>query len=60
MALFFLRRGRSHMTPRYHMNLDQAVDWLYAGEPLAPLKGYPGVMWERPRRKKKSAIDDFL
>ncbi len=57
-ALFTTRTGRE---PRYHMNLDQAVDWLYAGEPLAPLKGYPGVMWERPRRKKKTAgIDDFL
>jgi hypothetical protein len=26
-------------------------DWSYAGEPLAPLKGYPGVVWERPKRR---------
>jgi hypothetical protein len=57
-ALFTTRTGRE---ARYHMNLEQIADWTWQGEPLGPLKGYPGVMWERPRRKKKSAaIDDFL
>ena len=29
------------------------ADWIYTGKPLAPLKGYPGVMWERPRKGKR-------
>ena len=49
-ALFQQRTGRE---PRYHMFLSEAADWTYLGEPLAPLKGYPGVMWERPKRRKK-------
>jgi hypothetical protein len=49
-ALFRTRTGRE---PRYHMNLEEAADWTYMGEPLGPLKGYPGVMWERPRRRKR-------
>jgi hypothetical protein len=49
-ALFTTRTGRE---PRYHMNLAQQADWTYLGEPLAPLKGYPGVMWERPRKKRR-------
>jgi hypothetical protein len=47
-ALFAERTGRE---PRYHMHLDEAADWTYMGEPLAPLKGYPGVMRERPRKR---------
>jgi hypothetical protein len=49
-ALFTTRTGRE---PRYHMHLAQQADWTYMGEPLAPLKGYPGVMWEKPSRRKK-------
>ncbi|MFI4974652.1 MAG: GFA family protein [Caulobacterales bacterium] len=49
-ALFETRTGRE---PRYHMFLHEAADWTYMGEPLAPLKGYPGVMRERPRRTKR-------
>ena len=56
-ALFETRTGRE---PRYHMSIEQQADWAYLGEPLAPLKGYPGVMWTRPRKKKPRAIDDFL
>ena len=48
-ALFAERTGRA---PRYHMNMTEQADWTYLGEPLAPLKGYPGVLWERPRRKQ--------
>ncbi len=48
--LFTQRTGRE---PRYHMFLSEAADWTWLGEPLAPLKGYPGVMWERPKRRKK-------
>ncbi len=55
-ALFTTRTGRE---PRYHMHLSQQADWTYQGEPLAPLKGYPGVMWEKPRRKRKPPAPMF-
>ncbi|ATQ44802.1 GFA family protein [Caulobacter mirabilis] len=48
-ALFATRTGRE---PRYHMYLDQQADWTWTGGPLSPLKGYPGVMQERPRKKR--------
>ena len=50
-SLFTARTGRE---PRYHIAIDELRDWAYTGAPLAPLKGYPGVVWERPRRKKRS------
>jgi hypothetical protein len=49
-SLFLSRTGRE---PRYHVGLGEAADWEYRGETLAPLKGYPGVMWARPRRPKR-------
>lgn len=48
-ALFGTRTGRE---PRYHVNLSESPDWAYRQEPLSPLKGYPGVLRERPRRKR--------
>lgn len=54
-ALFETWTGRE---PRYHMYLDQQADWTWTGEPLSPLKGYPGVMRERPRRKTARALPD--
>ena len=48
-ALFDHRTGRE---PRYHVGIDELRDWTYAGEPLAPLKGFPGIVWERPSKKK--------
>ncbi len=48
-ALFDTRVGRE---PRYHVGIDQMRDWAYAGETLGPLKGFPGVVWDRSRRKK--------
>ena len=56
-ALFEGRTGRE---PRYHMFLTEAADWTYLGEPLAPLKGYPGVLWERPKRKKRRAVEGMF
>ncbi|SEE93552.1 Uncharacterized conserved protein [Rhizobiales bacterium GAS191] len=49
-ALFQTRTGRQ---PRYHIGISELQDWTYTGEPLAPLKGFPGVVWERPRRKTR-------
>lgn len=47
-ALFTSGTGRE---PRYHIAIDQLQDWAYLGEPLAPLKGYPGVVWNRGRKR---------
>jgi hypothetical protein len=50
-ALFATRTGRE---PRYHFAIEELQDWTYLGEPLVPLKGFPGIVWERPSRKKRS------
>jgi hypothetical protein len=55
-ALFAERTGRE---PRYHIGIDQRQDWAYGGQPLVPLKGYPGVVQERPRRKRAAAASLF-
>jgi hypothetical protein len=46
-AIFETRTGRE---PRYHLHIEEAPEWAYRGEPLTPLKGYPGVMCERRKR----------
>ena len=48
-ALFDSRTGRQ---PLYHIAITELQDWAYAGAPLVPLKGFPGVVWERSRRRK--------
>jgi hypothetical protein len=48
-ALFDHRTGRE---PRYHVGIDELRDWTYAGESLVPLKGFPGIVWERPGKRK--------
>ena len=45
--------GRVGREPRYHIAIDQLCDWAYRFEPLVPLKGFPGVVWARPRRRKR-------
>lgn len=55
-ALFTGRTGRE---PRYHIAIEELQDWTYAGEPLEPLKGFPGIVWERPDRKKRRRTDYF-
>ena len=51
-ALFETRTGRE---PRYHIAIDERPDWAYDGETLTPLKGFPGVVWARPKRRKPAA-----
>ena len=51
-ALFHARTGRE---PRYHLNLGETPDWAWRQEPLEPLKGFPGVMWARPRKSRRAA-----
>ena len=37
-------------------SLNGVPEWAYGGGPLAPLKGFPGVVWERPRRTRRRDI----
>jgi hypothetical protein len=53
-ALFANRTGRE---PRYHVAIEELQDWTYMGETLAPLKGFPGIVWERPTRRQPSQRD---
>jgi hypothetical protein len=50
-ALFKTRTGRQ---ARYHIAIEHMPEWTYLGEPLSPLKGFPGVVWDRSRRKPRS------
>jgi len=56
--------SRTGREPRYHVGIAELQDWTYTGERLAPLKGFPGVVWERPgtkKRRRASAADgDFV
>ena len=55
--LFATRTGRE---PRYHLNLQHQPDWAYLGAPLSPLKGYPGVMRERPQKTARRAPEPMF
>ena len=48
-ALFENRTGRQ---PLYHIGIEERPEWAYREEALVPLKGYPGVVWERSKKKK--------
>jgi hypothetical protein len=49
-ALFIGRTGRE---PRYHVAIEELQDWTYTGNRLVPLKGYPGIVWERPKSRRR-------
>lgn len=51
-ALFQARTGRQ---PLYHVAIDELRDWAYLGARLGPLKGFPGIVWEWPKRKPRLA-----
>jgi hypothetical protein len=50
-ALFDSRTGRE---PLYHVAIGDSPEWAYRHEKLRPLKGYPGVLWTGPKRRKRS------
>jgi len=50
-ALFESRTGRQ---PLYHIGIEELQEWTYTGEPLVPLKGFPGVVWQRSKKHKRS------
>jgi hypothetical protein len=49
-ALFPGRTGRE---PRYHVAIEELQDWAYTGKRLVTLKGYPDLVWERPKSRKR-------
>ena len=51
-ALFQSGTGRQ---PIYHIAIEEMQDWAYAGEPLVPLKGYPGVFWKQSKKRSRTA-----
>src|ERR1700723_1398662 len=53
-ALFADRTGRQ---PLYHIAIEELQEWTYAGEPLVPLKGFPGVVWHRGKKKPPRGAD---
>jgi hypothetical protein len=56
-ALFVSRTGRQ---PLYHIAIEELQEWAYTGAPLAPLKGFPGVVWERSKKKKRIDNDGLF
>jgi hypothetical protein len=56
-ALFAGRTGRQ---PLYHVAIEELQEWTYAGEPLVPLKGFPGVVWQRSKKKQGSDRDGMF
>ena len=54
-ALFGGRTGRQ---PLYHIAIEELQEWAYTGEPLVPLKGFPGVVWQRSKKKRRAAGED--
>ena len=57
-ALFESRTGRH---PLYHLGIAELQEWTYLGEKLVPLKGYPGVMWQRSRKSRRAkAAHDLM
>jgi hypothetical protein len=56
-ALFSGRTGRQ---PLYHIAIEELQEWAYTGEPLVPLKGFPGVVWQRSKKKKRIDHDGLF
>jgi len=54
-ALFAGRTGRQ---PLYHLGIEELQEWTNTGEPLVPLKGFPGVVRQRSKRKKRGVAED--
>jgi len=56
-ALFAGRTGRQTL---YHVAIEELQEWTYAGEPLVPLKGFPGVVWQRSKKKRRGDRDGMF
>ena len=53
-------QGRTGREPLYHIHIEELQDRTYTGERLVPLKGFPGVVWTGPKKKKRAPTPDFL
>ena len=53
-ALFESRTGRQ---PLYHIGIEEKQEWIYDGQPLVPLQGFPGVVWQRTKKKRRIDSD---
>jgi hypothetical protein len=52
--------GRTGREPRYHVAIEELQDWAYTGNRLTPVKGYPGIVWERPKsRRRRRDVNDL-
>jgi hypothetical protein len=56
-ALFEAGVGRE---PRYHLHIEETPRWAYDCGRLAPLKGYPGVMHQRPKRATRVELGELF
>lgn len=56
-GLFLEGVGRE---PRYHVRRAERPDWAYTGETVTPMKEFPNVMYERPRKKKRMPPEDMF
>jgi hypothetical protein len=45
--------GRTGRQPLYHIAIEELQEWAYTGEPLVPLRGFPGVVWQRSKKKQR-------
>ena len=50
-ALFDRGVGRE---PRYHLHIEEGPAWAYDNGRLVPLKAYPGVMHQRPKKSSRT------
>jgi hypothetical protein len=51
---------RGYVTFRYHVAIEELQDWAYTGNRVVPLKGYPDIVWERPKSRRRPRDFDEL
>jgi len=54
-TLFESGTGRE---PRYHIRIEDSPEWEYRCAKLSPLKGYPGVLWDKGKKRPR-AVEAF-
>jgi hypothetical protein len=53
------RQRRTGREPLYHIAVGETPEWAWRNTTLKPLEGFPGVMGEGPRRRKRTADAPF-
>ena len=49
------KKAASGVEEEFKRAIEDAPEWAYRCETLRPLKGYPGVVWTGPKRRKRAA-----